>query len=228
MAIEIKSVISFGMVIIPIQMYTATHDNDIHFNLLHKDHHSRIKNKRVCAHCGDEVEAADLVKGYQYDNDNYVIITDKELEKLKPEKNFIEILSFVKWQDISPVYYGKTYQAIPQFGGEKAFEVLRAAMMEEGKIAVGKSVLGIKENLISLIPQKDNIFISMMYLAKEIKSFPKKYEKPIVSRKDVEMGKTLINSIDNAFSPEGFADQYQIKLRELIANKIQKKDIVAV
>lgn len=216
------------MVSIPIDMYTATQDNDIHFNQLHKGDHSRIRYKKTCAHCGDEVKAGDIVKGYEYDKDHYVIITDEELEKIKTEKEkSIQILNFVKLDEISPVYYEKSYQAMPQAGGEKAYELLRAALMEEGKIAIGKSVLGTKETLMSLIPREEGIIILTMHYASEIKEFQKKYDKPEVSKQEMDMARTLINTMDTDFEPEQYKDEYQIKLRELIETKIAGKEVVA-
>lgn len=228
MAVARKSVISFGMVAIPIEMYTATQDNDIHFNQLYKDDHSRIRYKKTCAHCGDEVKANDIVKGYEYDKDSYVVITDDELEKIKTEKDkSIEILNFVKLDEISPVYYEKSYQAVPQIGGEKAFELLRAALMEEGKVAIGRSVLGTKETLMSLIPREEGIIILTMYYEDEIKEFEKKYKKPKVSKPEIAMAKSLINAMDMPFEPEQYKDQYQMKLRSLIETKIAGKEVVA-
>ena len=133
-----KSVITFGMVAIPIGMSTTTQDNDIHFNQLHKEDNNRIRYKKTCAHCGKEINAKDIVKGYEYDEDKYVVVTDDEIEKIKTEKEkSIQILHFAQLNQISPVYYEKTYQAAPEAGGEKAFELLRSALMAEQKIAIG-------------------------------------------------------------------------------------------
>ena len=159
-----KSVITFGMVAIPIAMYTATQDNDIHFNQLHKDDNSRIRYKKVCAHCGKEVGAADIVRGFEYDKDKYVVITDEEIEKIKTEKEkSIQILHFAQLNQISPVYYDKTYQAFPEPGGEKAFELLRLSLMSEQKIAVGKTVMGTRDTLMAIIPREEGILISTMF-----------------------------------------------------------------
>lgn len=115
-----KSVITFGMVAIPIAMYTATQDNDIHFNQLHKEDNSRIRYKKTCANCGKEITSADIVKGFEYDKDKYVVVTDEEIERIKTEKEkSIQILHFAQLNQISPVYYDKTYQAVPETGGEK-------------------------------------------------------------------------------------------------------------
>jgi len=228
MPVAHRTVISFGLVAIPISMYTATQDNDIHFNQLHKDDNMRIRYKKTCAHCGKEVTAKDIVKGYQYDPDHYVIITDDEIEKIKTEKEkAIQILHFAQLNQISPVYYEKTYQAVPEAGGDKAFELLRIALMDEQKIAIGKTVMGTKETLLAIIPREDGMLISTMYYADEIKDLQKTYNKPQLSEQEISMAKLLIRSMDTPFDPAAYKDEYQVKLRELIESKIAGKEIVS-
>ena len=223
-----KSVITFGMVAIPIAMYTATQDNDIHFNQLHKEDNSRIRYKKTCAHCGKEIGTKDIVKGYEYDKDKYVVITDEEIEKIKTEKDkSIQILHFAELNQISPVYYEKTYQAAPEAGGEKAFELLRSALMAEQKIAIGKTVMGTKDTLMAIIPREDGILISTMFYADEIKELQKPYTKPQVSEQEMNMARLLINSMDTPFDPSKYKDEYQAKLHELIEAKIAGKEVVA-
>jgi DNA end-binding protein Ku len=228
MAVAHKSVISFGLVAIPISMYTAVQDNDIHFNQLHKDDKERIKYKKVCAHCGKEITSNDIIKGYQYDPDHYVVVTDDDLDKIKTEKEkSIQILHFAQLDQISPVYFDKTYQATPEAGGDKAFELLRAALMAEQKIAIGKTVMGTKETLLAIIPREDGILISTMFYEDEIKDLPKGYNKPELVEAELNMAKTLINSMDTPFSPSEYKDEYQIKLRNLIETKIAGKEIIS-
>lgn len=223
-----KSVITFGMVAIPIAMYTATQDNDIHFNQLHKEDSSRIRYKKTCANCGKEINTKDIVKGYEYDKDKYVVITDEEIEKIKTEKEkSIQILHFAQLNQISPVYYEKTYQAAPEAGGEKAFELLRSSLMAEQKIAIGKTVMGTKDTLMAIIPREDGILISTMFYDDEIKDLQKQYSKPEVSEQELNMAKLLINSMDTPFDPSKYKDEYQARLRELIETKISGKEIVA-
>ncbi len=223
-----KSVITFGMVAIPIAMYTATQDNDIHFNQLHKEDSGRIRYKKTCAHCGKEITAEDIVKGYEYDKDQYVVVTDEEIEKIKTEKEkSIQILHFAQLNQISPVYYEKTYQAAPEAGGEKAFELLRAALMAEQKIAIGKTVVGAKDTLMAIIPREDGILISTMLYADDIKELQKRYDKPQIAEAEFNMAKMLINSMDTPFDPSKYKDEYQIKLRALIESKISGKEVVA-
>jgi len=223
-----KTVITFGMVAIPISLYTATQDNDIHFNQLHKEDNSRIRYKKTCSHCGKELTSEDIVRGFEYDDGKYVVITDEEIEKIKTEKEkSIQILHFAQLNQISPVYYDKTYQAVPQPGGEKAFELLRAALMEEQKIAIGKTVLGTKDTLMAIIPREDGMLISTMFYADEVRELQKPYARPPVSEQEMNMAKLLINSMDTPFDPSKYRDEYQEKLRALIESKISGKEIVA-
>lgn len=222
-----KSVLTFGMVAIPIALYTATQDNDIRFNQLHKEDNSRIRYKKTCAHCGKEIGSGDIVKGYEYDKDKYVVITEEEIEKIKTEKEkSIQILHFAKLNQISPVYYDRTYQAVPEAGGEKAFELLRASLMAEQKIAIGKTVFGTKDTLMAIIPREDGILISTMFFEDEIRELQKQYSKPAVSEQELNMAKVLINSMDTPFNPKKYQDEYQIKLRALIETKIAGREVV--
>jgi len=228
MAVARKSVISFGLVAIPIAMYTATQDNDIHFNQLHKDDNERIKYKKSCSHCGKELTTKDIIKGYEYDKDHYVVITDDDLEKIKTEKEkSIQILHFAQLNQISPIYYEKTYMATPEDGGDKAFELLRAALMSEQRIAIGKTVMGTRETLLAIIPREDGLLISTMFYDDDIKDLPKSYNKPALSEAEFDMAKTLINSMNTPFNPSEYQDEYQVKLRELLETKIAGKEIVA-
>ena len=228
MAVAHKTVISFGLVVIPISMYTATQDNDIHFNQLHKEDNSRIKYKKSCSHCGQEITTKDIIKGYEYDKDHYVVVTDEDFEKIKTEKEkSIQIMHFAQLNQISPIYYEKTYQASPLAGGDKAFELLRAALMSEQKIAIGKTVMGTKETLLAIIPREDGILISTMYYEDEIKELAKSYNKPEIVDAELTMAKALVNSMITPFDPASYKDEYQVKLRELLESKIAGKEIVA-
>ncbi|HOF95177.1 MAG TPA: Ku protein, partial [Clostridia bacterium] len=178
-------------------------------------------------HCGKEIGSGDIVKGYEYDKDKYVVITEEEIEKIKTEKEkSIQILHFAKLNQISPVYYDRTYQAVPEAGGEKAFELLRASLMAEQKIAIGKTVFGTKDTLMAIIPREDGILISTMFFEDEIRELQKQYSKPAVSEQELNMAKVLINSMDTPFNPEKYQDEYQIKLRALIETKIAGREVV--
>lgn len=228
MAAAHKGAISFGLVHIPISLHTATQDNDISFNQLHKDDNSRIRYKKVCGHCGKEVTTKDIVKGFEYEDDKYVIMTNEDFEKIKTEKDkTIQILHFANLNQISPLYYDKTYHAIPEAGGEKAFELLRTAMMEEQKIAIGKTVMGNKETLLAIIPREDGILVEKMFYQDDIKDIPKSYLKADVIEEELKMAKTLISSMDKPFDPTMYKDEYQERLKKVIGEKIAGKEIVS-
>lgn len=219
-----KSAISFGLVHIPISLYTAAKDNDIHFNQLHKEDGSRVKYKKVCGLCGEELKTDDIVKGYEYEKGEYVTVSDAEIEKIKTEKEkSIQILHFANLDEISPVYYEKTYHALPQKGGEKAFELLRAAMAEEKKIAIAKSVFGARDTLIALIPREDGLLVETMLFEEDVKELPQSYKKTEPAKAELNMAKTLISSMESPFSPAEYKDEYREKLRALIADKIAGK-----
>ena len=227
MAVSHKTTIAFSLVSVPISMYTATQDNDISFNQLHEADGQRVRYKKVCGHCGQEVKSEDIVKGYEYAEDKYVTITNDDLEKIKTEKDkSIQILHFANLNQISPTYFDKSYYAVPEAGGEKAFELLRSALMEEQKIAIGKTVMRDKENLIAIIPREDGMLIQTMLFQDDIKELPKTYNKPEISQEELNMAKTLINTMNTPFNSDMYKDEYQEKLKGLIETKIQGKEVV--
>ena len=223
-----KSAISFALVYIPVSLYTATQDNDVSFNQLHKADKSRIRYKKVCAHCGKEVEAKDIVRGFQYAKDQYVVITDEEIESIKTEKDkTITILSFVALDEISPVYYDKAYHVVPQKGGGKALELLRRAMMETQRAALGRTVLGNSEKLLVIIPREDGMLIQTLLYQDDIKEIPVAYEKPNITTAELEVAQKLIAGMEEPFAPEQYKDEFQEKLKALIADKIAGKEVVS-
>lgn len=228
MAVSHRGAISFGMVHIPVGLYTATQDNDIHFNQLCKDDGSRVKYKKVCAGCGKEIGSGDIVKGFEYEKGKYVTLTDDDFEKAKSEKDrTIHILHFTDLQNIRPIYYDKTYHALPEQGGDKAFELLRRAMKDENKVAVAKTVLGTKEKLLALIPTDDGILIETLFFAEEVKEAPKEATHPAIQEAELAMAKTLVNAMVQPFQPDQYKDEYKAKLWDIINQKIQGKEITA-
>lgn len=227
MAVSHKGAISFGLVHIPVALYTATQDNDIHFNQLCKEDLSRVRYKKVCAGCGKEITSADIVKGFEYNKDQYVVVSDEDFEKIKTEKDkSLQILHFSDLSAIRPIFYDKTYHVIPEAGGEKAFALLRQAMLEEQKVAIAKTVMGNKETLLAIIPTQEGLLIETLFYHDEIKALPKDFARPEVNPAELEMAKKLIDSLEQPFQPGLYQDEYQLRLKELIENKIAGKEIV--
>ncbi|MEA4911540.1 MAG: Ku protein [Oscillospiraceae bacterium] len=228
MPVAHKTAISFGLVHIPVGLYTATQDNDIRFNQLCRQDKSRVRYKKVCAGCGREVSNKDIVKGFEYEEDKFVVVTDDDFEKIKTEKDkSIRILHFTDRASIEPIYYDKTYHVVPEKGGEKAFELLREAMRAQDKIAVAQSVLGSKDTLLTIMPSADGILIETMFFLDEIRELPKAYVRPNVDAQELKVAQMLIESMDRPFDAAAYKDEYQQRLRDLIQKKINGKAIVA-
>ena len=225
MAASHKGAISFGLVHIPVALHTATQDNDIHFNQLCREDGSRIKYKRVCSHCGKEVAGKDIVKGFEFAPGQYITMSEEDFEKAKtPKDKTIQILHFAELSSIRPIYYDKTYHAVPEAGGDKAYELLRRAMLDEQKVA--KTVMGQSEKLLCLIPTQKGILIETLFFADEVKEMPKEPAHPDLAEAELTMAKTLVNSMVTEFEAEKYHDEYQIRLRQIIEDKIAGKEVV--
>lgn len=223
-----KGAISFGLVHIPVALHTATQDNDIHFNQLCREDGSRIKYKKVCSHCGKEVSTDDIVKGFEYESSKYVTMTDEDFEKAKSLKDrTIQIIHFADLSSIRPIFYDKTYHAVPEAGGDKPYELLRRAMYDENKVAIAKTVIGQSEKLLCLIPTEKGILVETLFFYDEVKAMPKEPARPELAGAELDMAKQLINGMVREFQPQLYHDEYQERLRAIIENKISGKEIVA-
>ena len=168
-----KAPFPLGWCISPLPCIPPAQDNDIRFNQLCKEDGSRVKYKKVCANCGKEVTNADIVKGFEYEDGKYVTMTDADFEKAKTAKDrTVQILHFAELSDIPPIYFDKTYHAVPETGGDKAYELLRRAMYEEKKVALAKTVMGQSEKLLILLPTEKEILIETLFFEDEIKEMP--------------------------------------------------------
>lgn len=227
MAAAHKGAISFGLVHIPIQMYKTTQDNDISFNQLCKETKERVKYKKYCPNCQKELKSSDIVKGYQYEKDKYVIMTTEEIEALKAEKDrTIHILHFTKLSDINDIYYEKNYYAIPEKHAEKAYELLYEAMKELEMVAIAKTVIGTKQTLLALCPSQDGILVKTLFYEDEVVDTPKTIPHPSLEDTEKDMAIQLIKSMQKDFKPDEYHDEFQERLQEAIEQKIHGEDVV--
>lgn len=226
MAFSYKGAITFGLVYIPIVLLNSIKENDIGFNMLEKDTKSRIKYKKTCVNCNNkEVKNEDIVKGYQYEKDKYVIFTDEDFEKIKSTKDKnITIESFVKLNEIDPIYFNKSYFVKPT-GAEKAFNVLLKAMESEKKAGIAKTVLGTKETLILIRTSNGKMLLNTLFFYNEVQKAPE-IEKSDVTKKELDLAKTLINQMEGVFEPSKYKDEYNEKLKKAIEQKISGNEIV--
>lgn len=228
MGVSHKGAISLGLLYIPVGLYTTTRDNDVHFNQLCKDTKERVKYKKYCPSCNKEVKSDEIIKGYEYENEKYVIMTEEEIEKIKTKKDkTIHIIQFVNLSEIDQIFYERNYYAIPEAGAEKAFELLRAAMLNEKKVALAKTVIGTKENLIVLYPTEEGIIAKTLFYQDEVVAVPKQVSSVSLSDAEIAMAKTLVDTMTGPFEPAKYKDEYQERLRDAIMQKIRGEDIVA-
>lgn len=226
MAASMKGAISFGLLHVPISLHTATQDNDIRFNQLCREDGSRVRYKKVCSKCGKEVETKDIVKGFEIEPGKYVTMTDDDFEKAKVKKDkTIHILHFADLKDIRPIFFDKTYHAVPESGGDKVYELLRRCMLEEHAVAVAKGVIGQSEHLMVLIPTETGILAETLYYNDEVKAIPKEPAKPEISEQELTMGKTILESMKEPFTPEKYHDEYRERLWEIIQAKANNREI---
>ena len=221
-----KGAISFGLVYIPISLSVSIKENDIGFNMIDKKTMSRIKYKKTCVDCQNkEVKNEDIVKGYQYEKDKYVIFADKDFEKLKSDKDKnIVIQQFVDLGEVDPIYYDKTYYVNP-ISGEKAFNVLLEAMEKKNKAGIAKTVIGTKETLILIRAHNGKMLASTLYFYSEIQKSPE-IKKSKVDSKELKLAISLIDQMTAPFKPEKFKDEYTEKIKKAIKQKIAGKQII--
>lgn len=223
-----KGAIAFGLVYIPVELYAATQDDAIRFNQLAKDSMKRVRYVKTCPDCKRELKPEDIVKGYQYEKGKYVVVTDEELEAIKTDVDrAMKIVQFSDIEEVPPLYFEKPYQVVAQAGGEKPLELLRRAMAEEGKIAIGTTVMGNSETPIALIPYEDDLVMMTLHFQSEVKDIPKTPQHPDVADEELSMARKLIESMTEPFDPARFKNSYQEKLMQLIQDKIAGKQIVA-
>ncbi|MGI6701865.1 MAG: Ku protein [Christensenellales bacterium] len=220
-----KGSISFGLIYIPISLQIAAQEERVSFNQLHKDTLKRIRYLKTCEGCKD-VRQSDIVKGYEYEKDKYVIFSDEDFEKLKTEKNkSIMIEQFVNLSEIDPIYYERAYYVIPQ-GAEKAFELLKKAMSEENKVGIAKAVFGEKENLVALRVINKEMVLNTLFFHYEIKKSQAKEININLDDKELKLAKQIIGSMTAPFEPEKYTDSYRERLLQAIDMKIKGEEIV--
>jgi DNA end-binding protein Ku len=226
-----KGAISFGLVTIPVKVYGATEEKTLHFNQLHAADGGRIRYKRVCSICGEEVSYQDIVKGYEYEKDHYVTLTDEELQALPvPTARSIEIERFVEAEQIDPIYFQRSYYVVPDGTGLKAYHLLREAIGDDGKVALARIALREKEHLATLRLRDNVLVLETMYWPDEIRAprFDELDEEVELRPQEIRMARSLIDSLTDDFQPEEFHDEYRAALEDLIAKKVKGEEITYV
>ncbi len=223
-----NGVISFGMVSIPVKLYTATEGKDIAFRQLHQTCGSRLKQLRWCPSCEREVEWGEVARGYEYTKDEHVVLTDEDFAKLPlPSKHTIDLAAFVKADEIDPIYYEKAYYLEPDEVGIKPYALLMRALQEKQLTAVAKIAIRNKDRLCALRPYDGRIMLETLLYPDEIR-VQKGAETPEVkvSDKELSMAFSLIDLMAGSFDPEAYHDEYRKALIEIIEAKLEGAEVV--
>jgi DNA end-binding protein Ku len=221
--------ISFGLVTIPVKMYTATSPAGVSFNMLHAKCGSRLRQQMFCPVCNVVVERADTVRGYEFAKDQYVRVADPELKSLEGEASrMIDIAEFVPLEKVDPIYFERTYYLGPDKGGEKAYRLLADAMAKSGRVALAKFVMRGKESLVLIRSARDGLMLHTMYFADEVRDFGEidKGQSAKIRGGEMELAQQLIDGLTNdEFKPEQYEDDYRQRVMDLINRKVAGQEV---
>jgi DNA end-binding protein Ku len=225
-----KGAISFGLVTIPIRVYTATEEKSFKFNQLHEKDQGRIKMKRTCSVCGEEVPFDEIVKGYEYEKDHYVVLTDEEVERGLRSARTIDILKFVPADEIDAIFWKTAYYLVPEQTGAKAYALLRKALGDEGYVALAKVAFRDKEHLATLRLRGDVFVLETMLWPDEIRpsDFDELKIDDEIRPQELKMAQSLIANMTDHFDPDEFHDEYRERLEQVVGAKIEGKEIAVV
>ena len=222
--------ISFGLVNIPVKLYSAVRDREVHFHMLHQEDGQRIKQQLVCPAEDRVVSRSDVVKGYEVSADQYVVVTDDELEALEPKATrMIEMLDFVKISEIDPVFFQHPYYLVPDEQSGKAYGLLLTAMRDSERIGVGKLVMRGKEYLVAIRPYDTMIVLETMHFAEEVVSasdIEEMPEQPEATERELKLAGQIIDALADSFDPARYHDDYRDAVRALIDSKVEGREYV--
>jgi DNA end-binding protein Ku len=224
-----KGAINFGLVNVPVKMYTATEDNDIAMKMLHKDYNVPIHYTRTCSKCKEEVDWSDIVKGYEYESGHFVTFNKAEMEDIASESSReIQILDFVDLKEIDPIYYQKTYYLAPDKSGGHAYSLLAEALATSNKIGIANVTIRSKSSLAAIRAVDGILSMVTMYYAEEIRAkeqIPNLPKQAKIDDRELDMAKLLIDQLTTKFEPDKYKDEYRQRILDAIESKVEGKDV---
>lgn len=224
-----KGHLTFGLVTIPVKLYTATESKDVRFRLLHRSCMTPIQNKRYCPQHEQIVDWNDVVRGYEYAKDKFIAMSDEELDSVPLETaGTVAVTSFADLHEIDPIFYEKSYYLAPDEGGQKAFRLLHDTLGEITKVAVGKVVIKEKEHLVAVRPYDGTLVMSTLYYADEVRAVGDIPELPVQAKvhpNEKKMAMQLIEGLIAAFKPADYRDDYREALQKVIAAKVDGETV---
>jgi DNA end-binding protein Ku len=220
--------LTFGLVSLPVRLYSAARGESVSFNLLHGKDNSRIKQITYCQAEDKPVPRSELVKGYEYEKDRYVVIEEEDIKKVAPKTaKVMEILEFVKGDQVDPIYLESSYYMAPDEGGEKPYALLFAALHQVKYYALAKIAMHNREHIVILRPGKKGILLHTMYYQDEIRQVDEfRTDTELVKPKELEMAKMLIDTLAADFEPEKYHDTYRDNLLQMIEAKKEGQVVV--
>ena len=224
-----KGFLTFGLISIPIRLSSAARSERISFNQLHSVCHTRIKMPLFCPTCDRMVDRSEIEKGYEYEKDQYLMFTPKELEEIEPDSaRSMEILEFVKLSEIDPLYFDSSYYVAPDEGGAKAYNLLLEAMSSSGYAGIAKLTMHGRENIVIIRPRKNGLTLHTMFYSNEIRSADEFTggDKSEVREAERALATQLIQTLAAPFQPEKYHDAYQQELEKLIEAKAHGQKLV--
>ncbi len=226
-----KGAINFGLVTIPVGLYSATDEKSPKFKQLRKDDHSAIKYKRVAEADGKEVGWDDIVRGYEFEKGRYVVFTDDELESASTQGNkLVDVVQFVEEDEIDPILFKKTYYLAPEKTGIKAYQILEQALESKGRVGIAKVSIREKQQLATIRAKDGVIVMETMYWPDEIRAaeFEELDSEFEIRKEEVEMAASLIDNLTRPFAEDDYVDRTREQIEELAAKKVAGEEIVAV
>ncbi len=223
-----KGHLTFGLVSLPVRLYSAARSETVSFNQLHKEDNSRVKQVLYCQLEDKPIERSDIVKGFEYEKGRYVVIEDEEVKKVAPKTaKTMEILEFVKAGQVDPIYFESSYYMAPDGAGEKPYALLFEAMRRSEYVALAKVAMHNREHIVILRPSGKGILMHTMYYADEIRKVDEfRTDVSLVKDKELDLANTLIESLAGEFQPEKYKDDYRDNLKAMIQAKVEGKEIV--
>ncbi|GAA5417234.1 non-homologous end joining protein Ku [Paraliobacillus ryukyuensis] len=228
-----KGTISFGLVNIPVKLHAATENKDVKLRQLHKECQTPIKYEKICPVCNKEVKNEDIVKGYEYTTNKFVVLTDEELAEIQEANadKSVQIVDFVQLEEIDPIYFEKSYYLSPNDGGGKAYTLLRQALADSNKIGVAKMMIRSKEQLAVIRVYENTLVVETIHYPDEVRNVadvPNIPEAIEIPKKELDTAKMLIDQLTVAFEPENYKDNYRTVLLDLIEEKKNQGEITSV
>lgn len=223
-----KGHLTFGLLSLPVKLYSAARGETVSFNQLHQDDHSRVKQVLYCQLEDKPIQRSEIVKGFEYEKDKYVVVEDEEIKKVAPKTaKAMEVLEFVKSAEVDPIFFDASYYLAPDEAGEKPYALLFEALRQSECVGVAKIAMHNREHIVILRPGARGITLHTMYYVDEIRQVEEfRTDTSGVKDKELELARLLIESLLAPFEPDKYKDEYRENLRAMIKAKVEGRQVV--